>query len=80
MLHNQCKRLKHGEELSKSASKFLSAVTTYINSCMNHFDRNNDFNILPTFVTREQNPDVKSTASRDNVETTGACAVEQMKN
>jgi hypothetical protein len=80
MLHNQYKRLEHGEELSKSATRFLSAVTTYINNCTNNFDRNSDFNIFPTLVTHVQNSDVQSTASSDHVETSGACATEQVKN
>jgi hypothetical protein len=61
MLHNQYKRLKQGEEISESATRFFSAMTTHVNNCMNNFDRNRDFsvfNIFPTIVTPVKNADV----------------------
>lgn len=80
MLHNQYKRLKQGEEVSKSATRFFSAMTTYVNNCMNNFDRNHDFpmfGIFPTFVTPVKNSDVQSI---DNVESADAFAIEHAKN
>jgi hypothetical protein len=80
MLHNQYKRLKLGEEVSKSATRIFSAMTAYVNNCMKNFDRNNDFpvfEIFPTFVTPVKNSDVQSI---DNLESAEAFAIEQLKN
>jgi hypothetical protein len=80
MLHNQYKRLKQGEEITKSVTRFFSAMTTHVSNCMNNFDRNHDFpvfNIFPTFVTPAKNSDVQST---DNVESAEVFAIEEVKN
>lgn len=76
MLQNQCKRLKQDEEVSKSATRLFTAMTTYVNNCMNSFESNPHFpvfNIFPLFVTTNnmksthvQNSDVQHASSSDN--------------
>lgn len=80
MLHNQYKRLKQGEEITNSATRVFSAMTTHVNNCMKNFDRNCDFpvfSIFPTFITPVKNSDVQST---DNVESAEVFAIEEVKN
>jgi hypothetical protein len=74
MLHNQCKRLKQDEELLKSATRFFSAMTTYIKNCMNNVESNSHFPVLnsfPAFVASNSMKftDAQHTSSTDNVNT-----------